>query len=159
MTAVEHITINDLEDEEMDAPMEIIQDYGGVSLFFVEHMGRGIMANQAYEKDVIILTAPVVLISPMHKDDLHRTELSAYTFSWPYPHPEHDSDDVSENWVCVVLGLNSMLNHSNHPNCAWEFDKDTLQQHIYTLRDIDAYEELTIDYGWSQDKKDHYRIC
>lgn len=160
MTAVEHITINDLEDEdhEFETPLEIIQDYGGVSLFFVEGRGRGIMANQVYANDVVVLVAPTVLISPERKSALHQTELSAYTFKWPYPHALPDSDDVSEDWICVVLGLNSMVNHSDYPNCAWEFDKDTMQHHIYTIREIEPFEELTIDYGWSQDKKDHYGI-
>ena len=158
MTAIEHITINDMEDEEPDLPMEIIQDYGGVSLFFVEGRGRGLMANQDFAADVTILVAPVVLISPDHKSDLHRTELTAYTFRWPYPHPLPNSDEVSEDWACVALGLNSLINHSDYPNCSWDYDKDTLQQNIYTLREIRQFEELTIDYGWSQAKKDHYRI-
>ena len=76
------------------------------------------------------------------------TLLDSYTYTWP------DPSDPKIRTQAVVLGLGSMFNHSvRHQNVGWTRDLDR-QVLVYTaLRDIEAGEELCINYGkvWFQD--------
>lgn len=49
----------------------------------------------------------------------------------------------------IALGLGSILNHSDEPNCSYHFSKVKKTLSFYALRDIPAHEELTHDYGWT----------
>lgn len=49
----------------------------------------------------------------------------------------------------IALGLGSILNHSDKPNCSYHFSKVKRTLSFYALRDIPAHEELTHDYGWN----------
>lgn len=49
----------------------------------------------------------------------------------------------------IALGLGSILNHSDEPNCSYHFSKVRRTLSFYALRDIPAHEELTHDYGWT----------
>jgi SET domain-containing protein len=49
----------------------------------------------------------------------------------------------------IALGLGSILNHADEPNCSYHFSKLKRTLAFYALRDIPAHEELTHDYGWT----------
>jgi SET domain-containing protein len=49
----------------------------------------------------------------------------------------------------LALGLGSIMNHSDEPNCSYHFSKKKRTLRFYALRDIPPHEELTHDYGWS----------
>lgn len=49
----------------------------------------------------------------------------------------------------IALGLGSILNHSDQPNCSYHFSKKKRTLSFFALRDIPAHEELTHNYGWS----------
>lgn len=48
----------------------------------------------------------------------------------------------------IALGLGSIMNHSDQPNCSYRFSKKRRTLSFYALRDIPPHEELTHDYGW-----------
>lgn len=49
----------------------------------------------------------------------------------------------------IALGLGSIMNHSDEPNCSYHFSKVKRTLSFYALRDIPPHEELTHDYGWT----------
>jgi SET domain-containing protein len=49
----------------------------------------------------------------------------------------------------IALGLGSIMNHSDEPNCSFYYSKTKRTLTFYALRDIPAHEELTHDYCWS----------
>ena len=58
----------------------------------------------------------------------------------------------------IALGLGSIMNHSDHPNCSYHFAKKRRTLSFYALRDIPAHQELTHDYGWSSASYKAYGI-
>lgn len=58
----------------------------------------------------------------------------------------------------IALGLGSILNHSDEPNCSYYFARKGRTLSFYALRDIPAHEELTHDYGWSSGAYKAYGI-
>lgn len=55
----------------------------------------------------------------------------------------------------IALGLGSVMNHSDEPNCSFHYSRTKRTLKFYALRDIPAHEELTHDYGWSESS---YRV-
>ncbi|MGZ3693810.1 MAG: SET domain-containing protein-lysine N-methyltransferase [Bdellovibrionota bacterium] len=49
----------------------------------------------------------------------------------------------------IALGLGSILNHSDKPNCSYHFSEKKRTLSFYALKDIPPHEELTHDYGWT----------
>jgi len=49
----------------------------------------------------------------------------------------------------LALGLGSILNHADEPNCSYYFSKKKRTLSFYALRTIPAHVELTHDYGWT----------
>ncbi len=49
----------------------------------------------------------------------------------------------------IALGLGSIMNHSDKPNCSYHFSKKRRTLRFFALQDIPPNEELTHDYGWT----------
>jgi hypothetical protein len=49
----------------------------------------------------------------------------------------------------IALGLGSIMNHSDEPNCSFHYSRTRRTLTFFALRDIPPHEELTHDYGWS----------
>lgn len=95
--------------------------------------GRGVFARSAILEGTIIETAPVLVIS---EQDMETTELAGHCFLW------------SKGKVGLPLGYGALYNHSYEPNA--EYLDRAPQTKIYrALRDIDAGEEITINYNGS----------
>jgi len=108
-----------------------------------------------------------VLLFPKHESD--RTILAHYTFSWPAQgdkviprqmgSQEESAERIGEEIAKVprqalALGLGSMFNHNRTPNVAWERQLSTESIRYFTIRDIEAGQELCISYGpklWFED--------
>jgi SET domain-containing protein len=58
----------------------------------------------------------------------------------------------------IALGLGSILNHSDEPNCSYHFSKKKRTLSFYALQDIPAHEELTHDYGWTSAAYEAYGV-
>ena len=66
------------------------------------------------------------------------------------PIEHHSFDYEQDNQDCIVLGVQQFINHADAPNCSceWEVVDGGQRVHkVYTVRDIKAGEELSIDYG------------
>ncbi|MFN8315197.1 MAG: SET domain-containing protein [Chitinophagales bacterium] len=102
--------------------------------------GRGVFTDQFIEADSIVEIAPVIILNEKDSKILAETELFYYNFQW------------GKKKTAMALGYGSIYNHSYSPNCKYvAFHKEGFL-HFITLRDIEAGEELTINYNF--DPKD-----
>ena len=106
-------------------------------------MGRGIFTSEAISKGTVIEIAPVIVMSGEERKLLDQTLLHDYIFEWG------DAGDQ----VCMALGYVPLYNHAYENNCEYEMDYETQRIHISTVRDIEAGEELFINYNGSSDDK------
>lgn len=102
-----------------------------------EKKGRGVFTDKFIEKASIIEIAPVIVLDEKDTEKVHETQLYYYTFMW--------SDDHKK--AALILGYGSIYNHSYEPNCKYETYYEDCLIHFVTLRDIEAGEELTINYN------------
>ena len=114
---------------------------------FVAHTGqkgRGVFTTNKIPADTIIETAPVIVFDAAHRKLLEQTKLYNYIFEW--------GDDYTG--CCVALGLVSIYNHATPANCEYLMMFETETIIMRTVRDIEADEELTINYsaGWDEEK-------
>ena len=107
-----------------------------------ENKGRGIFTNDPIPADTVIETAPVIVMSDDDRQLLDKTLLHDYIFEWM-------AGDIKQ--CCMALGWVPIYNHSYSSNCEYfmSYEDDTII--IKTARDIEAGEELTINYNgdWS----------
>ena len=110
-----------------------------------EGKGRGVFTTEKIKKGTIVEEAPVIVMSHDDKVLVDQTLLHDYIFDWG-----NDKDKC-----CVALGFVSIYNHSYSSNCEYfmDFEEDTIQ--IKTVREIQAGEELTINYNgdWNDKKQ------
>ncbi len=97
--------------------------------------GWGVFTENPIDKHTIIEVSPVIVMSAVEKVLLDKTALYNYIFDW-----EH-------NQCCMAMGLISVYNHAYNSNCEYfqEYTSNTI--FIKTVRDIEADEELTINYN------------
>lgn len=102
--------------------------------------GRGVFTRQAYLAGAVVEISPVVeLDAPFEALPL---QVQRIVFCWGKAagaagHPDY----------AIVLGVGSIFNHSANPNLAYAPNTDRQALVFTALRDIDAEEELTIDYN------------
>lgn len=103
--------------------------------------GRGVFASASIEKDTLIETAPVIVMSREDRSHIDRTLLHDYIFEW--------GEDGSQ--CCMALGFVPLYNHSYESNCEYEmnFRKRTIS--VRTVRAIKRGEELLINYNGDWD--------
>ncbi len=98
--------------------------------------GRGVIARRPIAADTLLEVAPVLPYSRADRPK-RSSVLAHYPFQWDSPpHIE-----------CIALGLTSLLNHSNEPNCWVESDVEGGVMRLRSKVDIAAGEELTHNYG------------
>lgn len=107
--------------------------------------GRGVFTNEAIEADTIIEIAPVIVMSSADREHLDKTLLHDYIFEW--------GEDKSQ--CCMALGLVPMYNHSYTSNSDYYMDFEEQLMVIKTVRNIEAGEEITINYNgdWDNGKR------
>jgi SET domain-containing protein len=97
--------------------------------------GRGVFARRHIEADTVFEKVPVIVMPA--EEVLESTEssvLANYVFDW------------GKETVALALGYGSMYNHSYTPNA--RYDDEGRQTKLFTaLRDIDAGEEITVNYN------------
>lgn len=104
--------------------------------------GRGIFATAFIPKGTIFEQAPVLVMPAKELEvDQEDTVLSHYTFAW------------GKNSVAVALGFGSLYNHSYSPNACYEDVSGQMKNYI-AIRDIEAGEEVTINYNGDADSKE-----
>lgn len=112
---------------------------------FIKHTkdkGRGVFTDGLINKGGIIESSPVIVFE---KDDwqyISKTDINCYCFYW----------DKTLNDGAIALGYGSLFNHSYDPNAYFiRRIKDNTIDFI-ALRDINANEEITINYNGSENK-------
>ena len=105
--------------------------------------GRGIFARRRLIEGETIEEAPVVVIPDSQIQHLDQTTLGDYYFDW----------GEDEKRAAIALGLCSLCNHSYKPNAVFKLNCDQLTISFVAARDIEAGEEITINYNGDPNSK------
>lgn len=99
--------------------------------------GLGVFSRQPLAEGTVIEESPVLVMSDTQRYHLDQTLLHDYIFEW---------EPGNKKMCCMALGYVPIYNHSDHANCEhfMNYKKETII--IRTMRDIEADEELTINY-------------
>jgi uncharacterized protein len=99
--------------------------------------GRGVFATENITANTLIEIAPVLVLSENERLLAEKTILHDYIFEW--------GENAQE--ACIGLGYISIYNHAIHYNCAYQMDFNALTISITTVKNIQAGEELFINYN------------
>ncbi len=99
--------------------------------------GRGVIALHALRAGQLVERAPVIVVDAAEVERVAATTLGRYYYEW----------GASEDQAAIALGYGSLYNHSYEPNLAYEFREERMCIDYLALRDIEAGEELTINYN------------
>jgi SET domain-containing protein len=99
--------------------------------------GRGVFTINEIPADSLIEICPAIVLPEWDLSQIHKTHLHDYYFLW----------GEEQNQGAIALGYGSLYNHSYEPNAKYilDFDRQTID--IYTVRDIEAGEEITVNYN------------
>ena len=97
--------------------------------------GRGVVAKCAIPANTVIERAPVLVIPDGEIDE---SVLVNYVYHW------------GRDTVALALGYGSLYNHSYSPNAKYE-DVGVQTKVFTSIRDIEAGEEITINYHGEPD--------
>ena len=101
--------------------------------------GRGVFAAKNFKTGEIVEECPVVLFkAPFVPLD----EMKRVIFSWLALTKENGG-----NTFALALGCGSMYNHDNPANMKYEANAINQTLKFIAIREITAYEELTINYN------------
>lgn len=103
--------------------------------------GRGVFTLEDIPEDSLIEICPVIVLSEYDLKLVHQTDLHDYYFLW--------GEDQSQ--CAIALGYGSLYNHSYHPNARYLLDYDKHTIDIYTIKDIEAGEEIMVNYNGEPD--------
>lgn len=115
------------------APLLAIRDCGP--------KGRGVVALNSITKGEIFESAPVIVVPGEQCGVLRQTALSSYYYEW--------GDDGA-----IALGYGSVYNHSYRPSARFYLNPAELRIEFVALRNIQAGEEITINYNGEPDDLD-----
>lgn len=104
--------------------------------------GRGVFTSEAIDAGTVIEICPVIILSAEELTVIHKTHLHDYYFLW-------GEDDTQ---CAIALGFGSLYNHSYDANAEYILDLDEETIDIYSVKDIEAGSEITVNYnGWPDD--------
>jgi SET domain-containing protein len=109
----------------------------GVRMGVIEGHGRGMFAMRRFMKGELIERAPVLAIDEKHWPSAAKTLLSDYAFDW----------GEKDEHAGIALGYISIYNHSYAPNAQLEQLMDELMMEIVAIKDIEAGEQIMINYN------------
>ena len=107
--------------------------------------GRGMFTRTFIPEGTIIEVSPVIVRTADERKLLDQTLLHDYIFEWQ---PD------GKKMCCMAQGYISVYNHSQHSNCEHYMDYEQQTMSIKTIRDIEADEELTINYNGDWDNEE-----
>jgi SET domain-containing protein len=101
----------------------------------IPNKGRGVFAVKKIKKGTEFERVPVIILPPQDVFGTTRTsKLADYVFEW------------NDDQMALALGYGSLYNHSFRPNSQYLMEDDDTQVYV-ALRDIEAGEEITINYN------------
>lgn len=92
----------------------------------------------------LIESAPVIVMTGEERKLIDQTLLYNYIFEW---------QPGGADMCCMALGNIPIYNHSYASNCEYFMDYEKSEMYIQTVRDIEAGEELTINYNGNWDDR------
>ena len=109
-----------------------------------KNKGRGVYTRDFLPAGIIIEESPVVVMTTEERKFLDQTLLHDYIFEW----------GADSKQCCMALGYVPVYNHSYASNCEYEMDFEEEVIRIRTMRNIEAGEELFINYNgdWNNEK-------
>ncbi len=112
---------------------------------FVEKKGKAVFTNEIIAAHQIIELSPVIVMPKADRLHLDKTLLHDYIFEW----------GEQKDQCCMALGFIPIYNHSYESNCEYFMDYNEATIFIKTVRQIEAGEELTINYNgdWNNPTK------
>lgn len=119
----------------------IIHPSGLIYCTTVRRKGRGVFAAKRIRKGALIEHAPMLITPASDWRHLGKTIIQHYVFGW-----NEKTDEAG-----FVLGFGSLYNHSYQPNAYTEMDKRGKAMKYFALREIQAHEEITINYNGEED--------
>lgn len=99
--------------------------------------GRGVFTNEPIPADTVLEIAPVIVMSLDERKLIDQTLLHDYIFLW----------GEKEDRCAMALGWIPVFNHSYQSNCEYLMDFEEEAMFVKTVREIEAGEELTINYN------------
>ena len=125
-------------------PVPIDPNSRGVRMGVVEGHGRGMFACRRFLKGELIERAPIVAIDEKKWPNAAKTILSDYAFDW----------GEKDEHAAIALGYISIYNHSYSPNAQLEQMLDELMMEIIAIKDIEAGEQIMINYNGDPENQD-----
>lgn len=113
----------------------------------IPNKGRGVVANVNIAQNCLIEETQILIFS---KQAANSTGLINYCF--PYDYTETGQYDPGVDSVCIGLGSPSLLNCSADANTTWEVDPTNKVLRIFAKRFIAQDEEVTLDYGLTEEQ-------
>ena len=107
------------------------------------HKGRGVFTDANIAANIIIEIATVIVMPKTDRVHLDKTLLHDYIFEW----------GEAKDQCCMALGNIPIYNHSYQSNCEYFMDYDEQTILLKTVTDINADEEITINYNGDWDDK------
>ena len=106
--------------------------------------GKGVFAAEKIPVGILVEVSPVVVMSQEERALLDQTRLHDYIFEW----------GADRNQCCMALGYIAVYNHAYSSNCEYEMDYEQGLIRVKTVRDIEAGEELFVNYNgdWNNQK-------
>ena len=119
--------------------------YPGLYIDKSDERGRGVFTKQSIMANTVIEISPVIVMSAEERRLIDQTLLHDYIFEW----------GPDSKRCCMALGYVPVYNHSYESNCEYEMDFAKQVIKIKTVRNIEAGEELFINYNgdWNNAKK------
>ncbi|HNN31984.1 MAG TPA: SET domain-containing protein-lysine N-methyltransferase [Chitinophagaceae bacterium] len=104
-----------------------------------DNKGKGVFTAQIIPSKTTIEISPVIVLNEKERAIVEQTKLYNYIFEW------------GENNMKAAIGLGfiSMYNHNYLANCVYEMDFENETMSVVTVRQIEAGEELFINYNAS----------
>lgn len=98
--------------------------------------GRGVFTGVPIAAESLIEICPVLVLPAKDMEAIKSTALYDYYFDW----------GENNDQPALALGHGSIYNHSYEPNARYlaDFEQQTLS--FYALRDIEAGEEIRVNY-------------
>jgi uncharacterized protein len=117
----------------------------GIFIAPTKKMGRGVFTSGPIAAGTLIELAPVIVMRAEDRLHLDKTPLHDYIFEW----------GKKLDQCAMALGFVAMYNHSYKANCQYGMYFKQQSISIIAVRDIEAGEELFINYNgtWDDEKK------
>ena len=103
---------------------------------------RGVFATIDIKKGVMFHQAPVIAYPNDQHEHIEKTILADYAFEYGINHS------------AILLGYGMLFNHSYEPNAYYDINFDNHTFDFFAFRDIQAGEEILINYNGDVDDQE-----